>query len=80
MVTLWDWLTVLCFFPIAITYLSRSMGDVVPGDRLIHYLAPAALLAIANWLGNGGRYYLAIAALVSAAAVFCLVIKPFRVG
>ncbi|MFZ5667771.1 MAG: XrtV sorting system accessory protein [Pseudomonadota bacterium] len=79
MVTLWDWLTVSIFIGLAITYLNRSIGEVVPSDRIVHYIAPAALLALANCLGNDGREYLATVAVMCATGIFLYLIKPFRV-
>lgn len=78
MVTFWDWLTVSLFMALAITYLNRSIGEMVPGDRIAHYLAPAALLASANWLGNNDRHNLATLAVIVAAAIYFCVIKPFK--
>lgn len=78
MITIWDWLAVSLFIVLATTYLNRSVNAAVPGDRVVHYLAPAALLAVANWLGNEGRPTLAVLAAISAVAIFLFVIKPFR--
>ena len=78
MATIWDWTTLLLFIGLAVTYLDRSISDAVPDDRVVHYVAPAVLLALANWLGNEGHHKLAILSVISATAIFLWVIKPFR--
>jgi len=66
MQTIFDWLTVAVFVVLAVLYLQRSaMPD--PPDKIWHYLPPAIVLAVANYLGNHGYGILSVLLLVIAA-------------
>jgi hypothetical protein len=61
METAYDWITVLIFAGLATRFLSQSVS-AEPGDEsFLHYLLPSIGCALANWLGNEGWDFPAIA-------------------
>lgn len=77
MKTIFDWLAVLLFCAIALTYLHRSL---VPqsrrSDRLLGYLPPVLGCVAANWLGNEGFALAAYPVLFASAVYYVMVLKP----
>ena len=75
--TTYDWIAMGMFAGIVVLFLQRSVGPPVPGDRLIHYLPPAAGCGLGNYCGNHGAVAAAAALLGAALVYIALVLKPF---
>lgn len=78
MQTIYDWLSVLLFGAIALTYLQRSLKAPSFPDKAINYLPPTVGCALSNWLGNEGHSIAAIVTLIVSAAWFVHFIHPLR--
>lgn len=76
--TVYDWVTLALFCGLATLFLDRSVGPEAAGDRGWHYLPPALLCALANYLGNQGTHLAAALLLVAIGAYAWLVLKPGR--
>ncbi len=77
MQTVYDWLTLLIFTGLVVLLLERSQRDVPP-DQLWQYGPPAIGCALANYLGNQGYGFVAIAIVAATLAYIYYVLKPFR--
>ncbi|UVI39072.1 XrtV sorting system accessory protein [Qipengyuania spongiae] len=77
MKTIFDWLAVLLFCAIALTYLHRSLAPrSLRSDHMLAYLPPVLGCVAANWLGNDGAAIAAYALLFASAAYYVMVLKP----
>lgn len=77
METVYDWVTVAVFAGLAVLFLQRSSEDE-PSDKIIHYLPPAVVCAVANYLGNEGYSIPAVAMVVAVMAYVYFILKPFK--
>lgn len=77
METAYDWITVAIFAGLVVLFLQRSTAEVQV-DRVVDYLPPAALCALANYLGNNGHPVLAILAIITVPAYVWMVLKPLK--
>jgi hypothetical protein len=75
METAYDWITVALFAALAVLFLQRSTR-ATPADRIWHYAPPTIGCAAANWTGNHGHHFLAIALIVGVVAYVLAVLKP----
>ncbi len=80
MVTLYDWITIIVFCAVALTFLNRSILPPDRQDNPLSYIPPAVGCALANWLGNEG--HIAGFVIVLAASVVCFwhFVSPLRKG
>ncbi|PWG03454.1 XrtV sorting system accessory protein [Sphingosinicella humi] len=78
METIYDWLSISAFAGLVVLFLHRSSELDVPRDSLWQYLAAGVGLALANWLGNEGLHWPAIAALVATGGYIHVALRPFR--
>lgn len=76
METVYDWVTVAVFVALAVLFLQRS-SEEEPRDEIYHYAPPAIGCAIANYLGNEGYMFAAVALIVGVLAYIYYVLKPF---
>ncbi|MEG3153317.1 XrtV sorting system accessory protein [Sphingomonas sp. RB1R13] len=60
METAYDWVTVIIFAGLVTLFLSRSLDPQADDDGLWHYLFPAMMCGLANWLGNHGYAWTAV--------------------
>lgn len=77
METIYDWLTLACFSGLILLFLQRSMAEEVK-DKVISYLPPALGCAVANYLGNEGHAFAAIALLAATVGYIIVVLKPLQ--
>jgi hypothetical protein len=75
--TIYDWVTVAIFAGLIVLFLQRSAGDAPPKDSVVSYLLASAGCAAANYLGNHGHHFLAIAVIIAVLAFVALVLRPF---
>ena len=75
METAYDWITVGIFAGLIVLFLQRSTAEVQV-DRVIDYLPPAVLCALANYLGNNGYHILAVPMIVTIPIYVWIVLKP----
>ncbi len=61
METAYDWITVAAFAGLVTLFLSRSLDARLEDDRLWSYFVPAAAFGAADWLGNNGKGWAAVA-------------------
>ena len=74
METVWDWLTIFIFAGLVTLLLQRSSEDT-PKDKLWQYLPPALACGVANYLGNEGMIWAAVAILAGLVAYVFIVLK-----
>lgn len=74
METVWDWLTIFIFAGLVTLMLQRS-SEETPKDKLWHYAPAAIACAVANYLGNEGVIWAAVAILVGMSAYVLIVLK-----
>jgi hypothetical protein len=74
METIWDWLTIFIFAGLVTLLLQRSSEDS-PKDKLWQYFPAALACAVANYLGNHGVVWAAVAILVGLAVYMLVVLK-----
>lgn len=74
METVWDWVTIFIFAGLVTLMLQRSSDDT-PKDKLWQYLPAVLACAAANYLGNEGVIWAAIAILVGVMVYIFLVLK-----
>lgn len=77
MKTVYDWVTIAIFAGLIVLFLQRSTAEVQV-DRVIDYLPPAVLCAVANYLGNNGYPVLAVLVIATIPAYVLIVLKPQR--
>lgn len=77
MQTIYDWLSVILFCGLALTFLERSLRPI-KGDSMLRYIPPAAGCALGNWLGNSGYTVAAAAVLASVLVYYLTVLRPLR--
>ena len=78
MQTLFDWLSVLLFALIALTYLQRSLIRTNYPDPVWRYIPPVAGCVTGNWLGNNGHPAFAIILLLTSVLFFIVILRPLR--
>lgn len=76
MSTIYDWITVGLFAGLIVLYLQRSSANV-PSDSLYQYLIASGGCVIADYLGNSGNLFGAIAALAATVSYILVALKPF---
>jgi hypothetical protein len=74
METVWDWLTIFIFAGLVTLMLQRSSEDT-PKDKLWQYLPAVLACAVANYFGNEGMVWAAIAILVGMLVYVFIVLK-----
>lgn len=74
METVWDWLTIFIFAGLVTLLLQRSSEDH-PKDKLWQYFPAALACAVANYLGNHGVVWAAVAILIGLVAYVLVVLK-----
>ena len=74
METIWDWLTIFIFAGLVTLLLQRSSEDN-PRDKLWQYFPPAVACAMANYLGNQGVVWAAVAILAALVIYVVVVLK-----
>ncbi len=74
MQTVWDWLTIFIFAGLVTLLLQRS-SEEEPKDKLWQYVPAGLACAAANYLGNEGIEWAAIALLIGLALYMALVLK-----
>lgn len=77
METVFDFLTIGIFAGLIVLFLQRSIGEGEPQDSMWQYLVAAVGCAAANYLGNEGYPYLAVALIVGTLAFIYYVLHPF---
>lgn len=77
MQTIFDWLTIAAFAALVILFLQRSTQDEIV-DSIWQYAPPSIACMAANWLGNNGYVFPALAVLAAGIAYVIVVLKPFR--
>jgi hypothetical protein len=80
MKTIYDWLAMAFFCWIVVVYLKRSVGHVVGGDRIYHYLPPSLCCAASNYFGNHGSSLGAVVFLAVAVAYFLYFVRPISMS
>jgi hypothetical protein len=75
--TVYDWVTIAIFAGLIVLFLQRSTAEVQV-DRVIDYLPPALLCALANYLGNNGYPVPAILVILAIPVYVWIVLKPQR--
>lgn len=75
METAYDWITIAIFAGLIVLFLQRSTAEVQV-DRVIDYLPPALLCALANYLGNNGYHVPAILMILAVPIYVWMVLKP----
>ena len=78
METAFDWISVLLFAGIALTFLQRSVKPPNFPDPALSYLPPTLGCAVGNWFGNEGYPLIAMTILVAAVGWFLHFNRPFR--
>lgn len=76
METVWDWVTIAIFAGLVVLFMQRSTAET-PSDSIWQYLVAAVGCAGANYLGNEGETYFAIAAIVATLAYIHWQLRPF---
>jgi hypothetical protein len=74
METPYDWITMAVFVGLIILFLERSTAPE-PVDTIWHYIPPSVGCAFANYAGNEGYGWAAIAILIGVGAYVLLVLK-----
>jgi len=74
METVWDWVAIFIFAGLVTLLLQRSSEDQ-PRDKLWQYLPAALGCAVANYLGNEGLTWVAVAMLLAVVAYIVVVLK-----
>jgi hypothetical protein len=74
METIWDWLTIFIFAGLVTLLLQRSSEDE-PKDKLWQYFPAALACAVANYLGNHGVVWAAVAILIGLLVYVLVVLK-----
>ena len=74
METVWDWLTIFIFAGLVTLMLQRS-SEETPKDKLWQYMPAVLACAVANYLGNEGVVWAAVAILVATLAYVLIVLK-----
>lgn len=74
METIYDWVTMIVFAGLIVLFLQRSALDE-PVDTIWHYMPPSIGCAVANYVGNEGYGWAALAILFGVGAYVILVLK-----
>jgi hypothetical protein len=75
--TFYDFITVGIFAGLILLFLQRSVEPPAGHDPLHRYIIAAIGCALSNFLGNEGRHFLAIAAILATLSFVFVVLKPF---
>jgi len=78
MQTVFDWLSVLLFGVLALTFLQRSVKRPTFSDPILSYIPVCIGCVLGNWLGNNGYAFLGAFVITAAAAYTFFIIRPFR--
>ncbi|MBB6123252.1 XrtV sorting system accessory protein [Sphingobium subterraneum] len=76
METVFDWVTLALFAGLIVLFLQRS-SEEQPRDSLWQYLLPASGCGLANYVGNEGHEFLAVAIIGAIVAFVLIVLRPF---
>jgi hypothetical protein len=71
MATVFDVVTVTCFVAVVLAFFLFTSRDP---KTLIHLIVPGVVFAIANYVGNAGLAFLAVALIVAGAVYAALVV------
>jgi hypothetical protein len=71
MATVFDVVTVTCFVAVVLAFFFFTSRDP---KTLIHLIVPGVVFAIANYVGNAGLAFLAVALIVAGAVYAALVV------
>jgi len=74
METVWDWITIFTFAGLVTLLLQRS-SEEKPKDKLWQYLPAALGCAVANYFGNEGVTWAAVAILLAVLGYIVVVLK-----
>jgi hypothetical protein len=72
MQTVYDFVTVICFICIVLTYFMFTEGGM---KVLAHFMLPAAAFAIANQVGNAGMNVLAVILIVAGIGYTFIIVR-----
>lgn len=75
--TIYDWVTLGLFAGLVVLFLQRSTAEEEAPDTVWHYMPPSAGCALANYLGNEGLDFFALAVLAAVIVYIYMVLKPF---
>jgi hypothetical protein len=78
--TVYDWVSVAIFAGLIVLFLQRSADDGPQVDSVWHYLPPSIGCACANYLGNEGNSFAAVAVLAGTLFYIWRVLRPFAFG
>jgi hypothetical protein len=70
--TVYDFVTVICFICIVLTYFMFTEGGT---KVLAHFMLPAAAFAIANQVGNAGMNVLAVILIVAGIGYTFIIVR-----
>ena len=75
--TIYDLLTMVIFAGLVVLFLQRSTA-AEPHDHMYQYAPPAIGCAVANYLGNHGEDWVAVAIIIAVVGYVLYVLKPFN--
>lgn len=78
MQTIFDWLSVILFGLIALTFLQRSVKRPQFHDPILGYLPPTLGCVLSNWLGNNKYELTACFVLIISVVYTWYVIRPLK--
>ncbi len=70
--TVYDFVSVICFICIVLTYFMFTEGGM---KVLAHFMLPAAAFAIANQVGNAGMNVLAVILIVAGIGYTFIIVR-----
>lgn len=73
MVTVFDVVTVACFFGLVVGFFAFTNQDT---RTLLHFLLSAIVLAVANQVGNAGFFFLASALVIGGVGYAITAVRP----
>jgi hypothetical protein len=75
--TIYDLVTMVIFAGLVVLFLQRSTAPE-PRDHMYQYAPPAIGCAIANYVGNQGQDWVAVAIIAAVVGYILYVLKPFN--
>lgn len=76
--TAFDWVTMIIFAGLVTRFLHQSVAAEGDDRSMWHYLVPSIGCALANWLGNEGWTWAAIALIAATFAYIVRFLVPPR--
>ncbi len=77
MKTAYDWVTVLIFAALVTRFLQQSVKPNDDDHSIWHYFVASVGCGSANWLGNNGWHWSAVAAIGATLAYIVVFLSPF---